>query len=816
MRGRVNRWLGAAAALALLLCGGIFDGFGQEFFREFPRDERDELFYAPMLQSDTTLFYRAAASAADLYERCSDYALPQVATARRGTRRSDEQLLLDGLPVENYRTLALLRLLGASERYRPEGDLRATQGGALPAREYAFDDALPLQPARLGLALTDRNYRVGVRGSWQGRLGRGWSTAAAVDLRTGRDLHIAGVFTDAVTAGARFVREAAAGDRWEITFAVPLSLYGGRGAAPEEAFALTGDRCYNPSWGYQNGKVRNARVRREVLPLLRIGWERPVSAATTLAVTAGAEAGVQSVSGLNWYDARTPQPDYYRYLPGFTGDRATDEAWRSGDPHYTQIDWDRLIAANRLAAGKAVYTLEEEVGQLGRFEGVIRCTIRPEARLQLHCGLTGSWRQSRRFKRMSDLLGAAFVTDIDQYLVDDATYGNLLQNNLRDPDRRIVEGDRFGYDYTLFAHELRLWGEALWQSDRLLAGASASFGGAVRYRRGHYEKELFPGSGSYGDSRRMHFAPWAVQAFAGWAFSPRHRIDLRLQAAAVTPETEELFCQPLYNNRTVDRPQNLRRLAAEALWRWNGRNLEWQSTLFVSVVQHIGMTSRYYDDWAGLYADRIVAGMGICTFGLETALCGYLGERWRLSAAGALLRSRYIRNPTVTLLADTDNRLIDDRAVSYLGNCRPGGVPQATAAAEVRYFGPKGWGFRCSAGYAGGRYAEPDPVRRTQRIARQAGTTPEAFAAFVGQERLADAFTLDAALFKQLRIGRRGSLMLTLSARNLTGGQAQYNGYESPRIRRRYAGDTAGWEPQATRYTYVYPRSFYLSAVCRF
>ena len=50
---------------------------------------------------------------------------------------------------------------------------------------------------------------------------------------------------------------------------------------------------------------------------------------------------------------------------------------------------------------------------------------------------------------MRDLLGARYLTDIDRYLIDDDTYSNLLQNDLRHPDREIREGDRFGYDYAL-------------------------------------------------------------------------------------------------------------------------------------------------------------------------------------------------------------------------------------------------------------------------------------------------------------------------------------------------------------------------------
>lgn len=814
-----------ALAVSLLLLAGAIDGYGQEYIRDFYPYWRDESRYAPLLQSDTTLFYRALQQAGDLWEQCGSYTLPRVAAGRRGRSYSDEATLLNGLVVENYRSGQLLELLGASAEVRPSGAgvpvpagdaSGSTASGAGSLRLLRFNDADPLRPAYLALSFTDRNYRFGLRGSWTGDLGKGWHAAAAVDLRTGRDLHVEGVFTDAAAAALRVAKRFTDDNRIELCITLPVSVSGGRSASVEEAFAYTGNRLYNPAWGYQNGKMRNARVRRETLPMGQIGWQQRITAATTLAAAAGIETGRRSYSGLDWYDARTPLPDNYRYLPSYTRDRATEEAWRNNDTRFTQIDWDRMIAVNRLAGGEAVYALAEEVRSLLRLAGSIRFETQAGERLEVHYGLSGTYRSMRTFRQMRDLLGADYIVDIDQYLIDDDTYGNLLQNNLRAPNRRIGEGDRFGYDYTLHEAEAQAFVEVRWRADRLQAGLSAAFGTARRYRTGHYEKELFPGENSFGASRRMHFAPWSAGLYAGWNFSTRSRIELHVSAAAVAPDADALFYQPRYNNRTVDAPRTELHADADLSWRLTGPQFEWQTAVFVRSMQRLGYTSRYYDDWSGNYADRAVSGLGIGIFGIETALRWQPARRWEITAAGSLLRSRYTHNPVVTVIADADNRVIDAGSVSYLGGCRPGGVPQATATARASYFGPAGWGFRLSAGYAGGRWVEPDPLRRTQRIARQAGTTPEAFAAFVEQERLADAFTLDAAIFKRFRIGRDARLTLSLSLRNLTGDQAPYGGYESPRIRRHYAGDTTGWEPQAPYYTYVYPRSFYLSAVCRF
>ena len=156
------------------------------------------------------------------------------------------------------------------------------------------------------------------------------------------------------------------------------------------------------------------------------------------------------------------------------------------------------------------------------------------------------------------------------------------------------------------------------------------------------------------------------------------------------------------------------------------------------------------------------------------------------------------------------------RARARMADCQIGGAPQLAAASELTYFGPRGWGFHLSAGYAGLRYVEPMPLRRTDRVSGQAGLTPEAFEAFTRQERLSDAFTLDASLFKSFYFGR-SRLTVALMLHNLTdAADLLYNGYESLRVHRISAGDATLWMPHATRYTYAYPRSFYLTISYRF
>ena len=163
---------------------------------------------------------------------------------------------------------------------------------------------------------------------------------------------------------------------------------GTRLSSSEEAFTLTGDRLYNPAWGWQDGRVRNSRVRRETVPLALAAYAVPLSASTSFAATLAAEAGVAKYSMLDWYDARTPMPDNYRYLPSYTGDRETEQAWLARDPRYTQIDWDELIRQNRMAGGHAVYALEDRVERLCNLAFDASFATEADARLTLRYGVS--------------------------------------------------------------------------------------------------------------------------------------------------------------------------------------------------------------------------------------------------------------------------------------------------------------------------------------------------------------------------------------------------------------------------------------------
>lgn len=797
---------------ALLFCGRAAAQHRDEDYYPYERPTEER---SPLLLTDSTLFYRAVQSAEDLFAAQTDYDLSFVAFRRRGREYLPRSLSVEGvrLPV---RYAAAFRQLGLDEsRHAGLSMAAGLVGSADGIREFAIP--VGVQPASryAAVSFTDRNYRARARFSVAGHFGRGWSFAAAADVRTGRDMYVEGVFTNALSASCR-VEKRFGDDRYlSFLLVVPPGMRGLRSPSVREAFTLLDDPLYNPAWGYQDGKVRNSHVRRDCIPLLMAAYRRRLSPATVLSASLGAEAGVSKYSTLGWYDARTPVPDNYRYLPDFTGDRETEEAWRTNDIRQTQIDWDELWQQNRMN-GRAVYALEDRVERVCNLQANVLFTTDLDARLTLQYGLYLLRSDSRNYRQMRDLLGASSLKDIDQYLVDDDTYGNKLQNDLRRPNRAIGEGDRFGYDYNLMQTDAGIRVMIRYRSDRLRLDAGAELGESSVRRRGNYEKELFPGALSYGKSRRQRFTTYAVKVLAGWAFSPRSYLETVLLAGAEPPRAADLFWQPQYNNRIVDDPEPEKTFAAEVNYRFSGRTVMLQASAFIVTTRDGMQTRRYYDDLSSTFCDMAVSGIGKLAYGVEAAADWRVSYRWSLTLAVSAGRYKYSSDPRLTVLSDVDNTLVDSGARSRMGGCETGGAPQLAATAGTAYFGPKGWGFRASAAFAGRRYVEPAFLRRTERVALQAAGSREAFEAFTVQERLDDAVTLDVSAFKSFRF-ERSRLTVSVMLRNLLGDRRTfYNGYESARVVRKRSGDSYVYAPHATRYTSVYPRSFYLTVSYKF
>ncbi len=799
-----------------------YSDVGAQSFDEEPYDPfvpHEEIF-APELDSDSLLFYRAVQQAGDLFAEVSAFRFSAVSYRRRGEDYALSPVLLEGVEVP-WRYLSALRRLQAESWYvsgaHPQVGMLDAGVGTTSVSLTACD---PIPSGRFALRAATRNYRAGAEAALAFELPRRWNLSVTADGRFGRDALIDGVYTRQSTAALWLGHRTKTDGCWAILLVVPFSERGLRSSSTEEAFALRGSNYYNPAWGRQAGDVRNSRVRRELLPSGVVAYSGRIGASTQLHATTAVEAGVRRQSSLAWYDASTPRPDNYRYLPSyFTGAAfdAVDAVWRAGDERYTQIDWEELYRRNRMQPdGEALYALEDRVERPLRIQVAIRTETEVDPQLTVSCALRADYDASRWYKQMRDLLGADRLTDIDHFLLDDATYSNRLQNDLRHPDRTVGEGDRFGYDYRTVRCEVSADAVIRYRLDRVTAAFGASVGQCVVRRRGFYEKELFPGEGSYGCSRRLHFTPYVLRASVGYAFSPRSYLEASAMIAAGTPDVADLFLQPLYNNRTVDDPAVWHRYGAELGFVRTGGAFDLRVTGYFAATRDEMRTTRFFDDLAYEYCDMAVRGIGRLDYGVEAAAKLRLTWNWSLTAAVEAGSHTYAKNPAVWLYTDSGNELRADGVTSYMSGLHPGGTASLAATAGVHYFGRSGWYFSADASFIGGRRVAPSFYYRTSRVVNQASDSPETFALFTGQERLDDAFTVDASAGKMWRLGA-SRLSVTLSVGNLLDDRhTAYSAYESDRVRRLRSGAETFYRPFAVSCLYAYGRSATLTISYKF
>ena len=763
--------------------------------------------------------------------RAFDYNFRFVRTMRRGASFTEHRTTLGGITIDGlYRSTASRLQLADNDADGIALDT-SLAGGAFGNTEYRCDTLLH-ERTSVAFNLSSRNYLAGINAYTVQRLGRGWSFAADISARTGRDAHIKSVFTNELSLNAAATKQFDSLHRLSLVLLLAPSERGTRQASTREAFALRGDNLYSPAWGYQNGKVRNSHIRRETVPTAVAIYEGRITERTTLSAAAGASVGIKRYSILDWFDAQTPAPDNYRRMPSYFGEEvvsdAVADAWRRGDSRYTQINFDELIARNRLSDGEAVYAVADRVERVTRLQGRAAATTASGKHTKITYGIAALYDRSRHYKQMRDLLGAEYVTDIDHYLIDDDTFGNALQNNLLAPDRRIGRRDRYGYDYALAHSAVSAFGAVSYRKSRLRVNAALEVGYSSVVRRGFYRKELFADN-SLGRSRSIRLAPYTARLAVGYDISARHAVQFGAIALGEMPDKEELFLQSAYNNRTIDNPTLRQTFAGEASYRFSGAKVDFRATLFGSLTRNGVQTDHLYDDTSGEYADMVVSEIAVLRYGAEAEVNARIADHWRIVAAVSAGRYKYAANPRVSVYADTDNRLIADRVPSYMGDCTLGGAPQVLATAEVTYFN-RGWGVSLGAEYAGVRYVTPSFLRRTERVAYMADS-PELFAEFMRQERLPDAFSVDISLSKTLYLSRfdkriytaphrprfidrhpRSRLTFYLAVNNLLGSRNTiYSGYESSRLQRRWLAGDYTFRPQPTRYLYAYPRTFYFS-----
>lgn len=682
----------------------------------------------------------------------------------------------------------------------------------------------------VGFNLSTRAYIGGVMASVAHNFSK-FSIAADMSVKAGNDSHIKGVYTNQLSLGALLNYKIDSLSNLTFIFSISPTEKAQRRASVLEAFTLVSDNYYNPAWGYQSGKVRSANIRKSLLPTAILSYDGSIGSKTKLITTLGVTAGSSSYTALDWLNTINPQPDYYLNMPSYAKNSqiATQitQNWVEHDSRFTQIDFDELYRINSMLP-EAVYVIGEQVvrGLNLEFCAALNSTLSTKSTLIY--GIDAQYNRDCNFKRLADLLSGGAIENIDYYLVEDDNYFNALRNDIRSDDKRVEVGDKYSYHYAMTNWSASVFG--LWKGKftNFDIELGAKLSAAQVHRHGYFQKELYSGN-SYGNSVALNFAPFKLHAAMAYRLGV-HTISASVAFDKELPEAENMFIQPLYNNRNIDSPVLSNRLRAtfgyEASWNWLWLN----ANIFANYHSHQISTMQMYDDIAVEYVDVVASEITTLAAGMEVEAEAKVNRSLKVSAGVSAGYYAYLSNPNLTIYVDSSNEVVASDIVSYISGLSTGRAPALRVLGKVGYY-KRGWSISLGAEYNALRYVVPSLVRRTDRVAEKC-TSAEQFETIIAQQRLPDAFTMDFMLSKKVYLDRyskkiyrtevaprfidrhpRANISFMIAIDNLLGSRdIVYRGYESSRLFKDYSGNKYTVRAHPSRFLYAYPRTIYFQA----
>ncbi len=636
-----------------------------------------------------------------------------------------------------------------------------------------------------------------------GMLQNGWAITVSGSLRQGNaekapQMYAKGTYFNAYAFYASIDKRLNDKHLLSFTgFGAPIEQ-GRSGAATMEAFEVAGSNYYNDLWGYQNGKVRNSNISKTNRPMLMLTHVFTPSNDTKLSSTVYYNFGKSSLTSLNWNNAPNARPDYYKYLPSYfymsgdtiNGDITTNN-WAT-DVNVRQINWDKLIAMNQAnlysepgnintTDTRARYILENKIESLQNY-GFNSVFNKRKDKLFLSVGLNGNIYKDRKYKELVDLLGATFWIDVDQFAENLGVDSEFAQNNIDDPNRKVKEGEKFGYDYSVNINRGELWAQAEYNLKSVDYYIGFTVSDNQIWREGFVANGKFP-TGSKGQSEKVNFFNYGLKGGLTYKISGRYYVTANGSYLTRTPEAANVFVSPRVRNDIVAGIKSENVLSGDLNFIIRYPGLKIRATYYYAQINNQTWLRTFWNDNYNNNVNLIMRGVNQTHQGVELGIEKTLFTSHVLQAAFGYGQFIYTNRPKMDAWQDNNNTsLYTDRTV-YLKNYKVGGTPQMVTGLSYKYNGKKFWYAGLSFNYFDEIYIEPNPDRRTaEATEKYIMADREAYKLVTDQEQLPSYFTLNAQAGKSFRIKSKYYLRLNLTINNLLNNQkARTTGFEQLR-----------------------------------
>lgn len=515
-----------------------------------------------------------------------------------------------------------------------------------------------------------------------------------------------------------------------IVFGSP-SVSGRQGAILQESASLANTHFYNPYWGHQSGKIRNANVAGTHLPVMIITHDYRINNHSSWITSLGGISGKKNNTALDWYNAPDPRPDYYRYLPSYQTDSLVQmqvaEAL-SNDERLRQINWDHLYEVNRNSLETTMdadgvrgnsfkglrshYLLAERVTGIKRIELTTVFNTRLNPVFSFACGAGLQLQQSRFFKKINDLLGGDYFLDRNQFAERDFPNNeSVIQNDLNRPNRILFAGDVYDYHYSVNTQRADGWLQVTGSDKRTDYFMAIALHYTYYQRDGYMRNGLFPDQ-SFGRSRPNEFTNYACKAGITYKINGRKYVYLHGAVLTKAPLFDDVFISPGTRDTEQETIVNKKILSMESGYVWNTPSVKLRLSGYYTLFSDgMNVMTFYHDGYRNL-VNYALFGIRKLHAGIELGMELKLSAKLGIETVASIGRFYDNSRQQVTVTADNDARVLE-RNLIYSQNFRVGGTPQEAYGLGIRYQ-PSGFIYcNLTANYFRQQWIEYNPLRRT-------------------------------------------------------------------------------------------------------
>ena len=673
----------------------------------------------------------------------------------------------------------------------------------------------------------------------------GWSYAFNVSARLGGNDWVKGVYYRSFAYYAAVEKQFNDAHKLGAVFMGTPGQRGAANASTQEVYDLIGDNMYNSNWGYQNGKMRNARVRKTHEPIAILKYDFTPSDAFQAAATVLYRFGKNGYTALDWYDAQDPRPDYYRNLPSYylmedddynrmNGMKAAwaAEAWQQDLPEYAHVNWDRLYAVNKLniedGERRSKYVVQERRTDQRDLNFATNFKWRPSRIFTLTGGFDAKINRTEYFQKLDDLLGGDYFLNVDSFAERDyAAFPYMTQNDLayylaNGKAQKIRVGDKYGYDY--YAN-VRKWNG--WLSGKLNIGSfEMALGGKVGqtafWRHGLNRKGLFPGVNddgtpfvidgvevtaydendepvtSYGKSKVAQFLTYAAKVNLNYVLPGGHRFYADAGYFNDAPNFSQAFMSPRTRNSLAPGLTTVKTLTGDINYQVSSNGYNFRITGYYTDIMDQSKVMSFYDDSQNSFTNFALTGIDERHVGMEMGF-KIPTDFPNLALQGVIGYGEYYytSNPKMYQTIDNNASIVADTYGIVVPYWKSHPETDGTVVRHYVESTPQlavslglawnwnYWFVDADVDYFGHSYLSMNPLYRTDfaTAGPDKEVTPFEVSYMASQEKFSPAWLLNFSVGKSWYIQRTYQLGFSLNAKNLLNNTwVKTGGYEQNRI----------------------------------